>query len=749
MKIKSMTASFGKLRGARLELGEGLNLIQAPNEGGKSTWCAFLRAMLYGIPTRERDKQGYIAEKNRYQPWEGGPLEGEVILTWQGRELTLRRGPKGSTPFGAFSATYTDTGEPVSGLTGENCGETLLGVSREVYERSAFVGQGGAAIVHDGELERRIAALVSSGEEDVSYSEVEGKLKEWLRYRRFNKSGLIPKVENDLTQVRENLARQEQAHNQAQDAQREAEGLEKNRKALTAALAAYQGAERKERRERYAAAQSALRAAQADVEATQAAALRLPEAERLRAAQGDLAYYNTLEANRRLAEGQIPPAQAEADRLALDAEDALFSDMTPDEAWQQASRDRDRAAAKMPRSGPFWGAIALFGVAAAWFLYLVVRVVLAQPIAPWMYWVLVGVAMLIITANSVLARKGRLWQAETDDLLEKYAAQYPDDILARANAYRERYVAAREAERKLGQVKAAAADLAAQKEALLGGLLELVHTFEPEVSDLFGVSAAVSKGLALRGKLAEIKVRLEGAKALAESLPRPEEASGDEDAPVPVLPEGVSPQQLAAQLAATEGELSRCQSALAMARGELNTLGDPVVFQAKQEALREELFRRQEEYDALAVALEALSAANGDLQARFSPALNERAGEILSALTGGKYHKVGLNRQFEAQAYEMGGTLPRSPIALSQGAAEQIYLAVRLAVCDLALPGDNPAPLVLDDALDAFDDKRMALALDYLRTLGESRQVLLFSCHSREAAYLKGRADANLISLQS
>ncbi|MCI9351961.1 MAG: AAA family ATPase, partial [Lawsonibacter sp.] len=49
MKIKSMTATFGRLERARLEPGPGLNLLHAPNEGGKSTWAAFWRAMLYGI----------------------------------------------------------------------------------------------------------------------------------------------------------------------------------------------------------------------------------------------------------------------------------------------------------------------------------------------------------------------------------------------------------------------------------------------------------------------------------------------------------------------------------------------------------------------------------------------------------------------------------------------------------------------------------------------------------------------------
>ena len=50
-----MTAAFGKLQGHTLELKDGLNIIQAPNETGKSTWCAFLLAMLYGINSRERD----------------------------------------------------------------------------------------------------------------------------------------------------------------------------------------------------------------------------------------------------------------------------------------------------------------------------------------------------------------------------------------------------------------------------------------------------------------------------------------------------------------------------------------------------------------------------------------------------------------------------------------------------------------------------------------------------------------------
>ena len=155
MRIKSMTATFGRLEKARLELGPGLNLIHAPNEGGKSTWAAFWRTMLYGIDTRDRDKKGWLADKNRYQPWSGAPMEGEITLELGKRDVTIRRGPRGSTPFGTFSAVYTKTQEPVPGLTASNCGELLTGVGAELFSRSAFLGDRDLSLTAAPELERR------------------------------------------------------------------------------------------------------------------------------------------------------------------------------------------------------------------------------------------------------------------------------------------------------------------------------------------------------------------------------------------------------------------------------------------------------------------------------------------------------------------------------------------------------------------------------------------------------------------
>ena len=163
VKIKKLIATFGALEHATLTVGDGLTVITAPNESGKSTWIAFLKAMFYGIDTKERDKVGYLADKNRYQPWSGAPMSGEIQLEWNGRDITIRRTSTRTAPMQQFEAVYTASGDPVPGLTGANVGQTLLGVSKDVFARSALVGQNAVGITANPELESRVSALATTG----------------------------------------------------------------------------------------------------------------------------------------------------------------------------------------------------------------------------------------------------------------------------------------------------------------------------------------------------------------------------------------------------------------------------------------------------------------------------------------------------------------------------------------------------------------------------------------------------------
>ena len=66
-------------------------------------------------------------------------------------------------------------------------------------------------------------------------------------------------------------------------------------------------------------------------------------------------------------------------------------------------------------------------------------------------------------------------------------------------------------------------------------------------------------------------------------------------------------------------------------------------------------------------------------------------------------------------------------------------------MCRLCLP-EKP-PIVLDDALAAFDDQRLGQALDLLQELAQDQQVLLFTCHRREGELLTGTPGVTKLAL--
>ena len=144
------------------------------------------------------------------------------------------------------------------------------------------------------------------------------------------------------------------------------------------------------------------------------------------------------------------------------------------------------------------------------------------------------------------------------------------------------------------------------------------------------------------------------------------------------------------------------------------------------------------------MAMEALDSANTTLQNRFSPELGRRAAEIFAGLTGGRYGGVVLDRSFHLSAEPAGEGVYREAELLSAGALDQLYLAVRLAICDLVLPPEKAVPIILDDALANFDDDRCAAALNYLKKAARKRQILLFTCHSREADFFSADGEVSI-----
>lgn len=737
MKILKMTATFGKLRQQTLELKEGLNIIEAPNESGKSTWAGFLRAMLYGIDTRERDRKGVLAEKNRYLPWDGGAMEGSMSLLWNGSDITLRRTSKGSSPLSQFQAVYTGTEEPVPQLTADNAGELLTGVGREGFERSAFIGQSAVTVTGSAELERRISAIVSSGQEDVSYSETEQQLREWRNRRQSNqKTGLIPRLETERAAVATTLQQLDHANRQAADARAKILELEALQANLEQQEQAHRSLAMAQLHRRYEDALSELEQAQRELDhARHEQSLRgnPPAAEILRKMQGDLTYLNTLDSNIKQARRELETIEVPS----MNIPHPVFQGMGPQSAQQQAQDDavivnaRDKYKRRHIILAILYALIGTALLAAGLFLPL---------LAP-------ALCSLIPFAGTVLQLiRMQTLNRKADVILRSYNVSHGAAILEQAEEYTNLWNDIEEQRTQAAARAVALERMEVEREVLAGQLMDKTHTFAPEVTDLFGVSAAISLALNLNDKIQTALLRVESADKVLQVIT----AQGvPETVPPCTEVPSLSREEIAEQLQQVRYSLARQNEILAMTQGEINTLGDSSALQSKLTALDEQLQRRRAEHSAISLAMDALKQANATLQSRMSPALNKRAGELFHALTGGRYDQVSLTREFEALAARADDVTPRNMLYLSKGTVDQLYLAVRLAVCDLVLDGEDPAPLILDDALVHFDDARLSLALDLLARLGEHRQILLFTCQGRERAYLEQMPNIHITRLHS
>ena len=702
MDILHLTGTFGRLDHSELSLSPGLNVLYAPNETGKSTWGAFIRTMLYGLSTRER---GPLADKNRYAPWTGAPMQGRMDLTTHGDACTLlRETRRAASPLGEFSCTYTGTGTPVPGITGQNAGEVLLGVPREVFERSAFIGQNALAVDQDAELERRIAALITTGEEDTSYTESYDRLKKQLNRRRHNKTGLIPALERETDQLRAALAELDALNDQAQQSRRELDALERRAADLRQQTAQWQ-----------ALADCAALPDDASLTLLEGQAAALP---------GEL---STLTEKRSAAEKAAQTAQQARNAL---EQHPLYPAAEPEL--------RQRAEAIQPDRTP---SLLLVLFPASLIVVAAALAFLFRAQQPLPFWLFIGMAGLGMIATLFAARSRRQAIVERHKYAETQRAALETQI-AEYLPLRQQADEAAEAARR-AEVSAADSEDACRRR--LRDLLSQIRVFAPAAADLSGIQLALSDARRRKTALADARQTAREAALYRDALRAqlPEQPAAESSIQRPAL----SREEAAAELARTQALLAQERTRFDTLTGRIRALDRSSDLEAQLAQKQEQLTALQDEYDAIALAMDALSQANTVLQNRFSPALGARAAEIFSAITGGRYDRVLLSRDFSLSAEPAGDPVGRSVRLLSQGAADQLYLAVRLAICDMVLPADKRVPLILDDALVTFDDERLHAALDYLLEESQRRQILLFTCQKREMAYLQGKENVTVTKL--
>lgn len=174
-------------------------------------------------------------------------------------------------------------------------------------------------------------------------------------------------------------------------------------------------------------------------------------------------------------------------------------------------------------------------------------------------------------------------------------------------------------------------------------------------------------------------------------------------------------------------ELERIRSEL----GEKEIRRENIREQYEESEKSDSQIRLEEQCRALELAVEELQKAAQVTAGSMERSMSRRASEIFSAITDGKYRSLETDRQRGITVWDGERKIPAG--RLSRGTVEQIYFCIRMAAAEILT--EEPLPLILDDVFAFYDDKRLESVLKWLS--GQEKQVIIFTCHSREKKLLR------------
>ena len=150
-----------------------------------------------------------------------------------------------------------------------------------------------------------------------------------------------------------------------------------------------------------------------------------------------------------------------------------------------------------------------------------------------------------------------------------------------------------------------------------------------------------------------------------------------------------------------------------------------------------------ERYARLHVARELLRSGIDRFRRSQQAPLLQAAGRHFAALTGNRYERLAVDEDKDGRMAMLavrddGSECPVD--ALSEGTADQLFLALRVAMVEAHAASAKPLPFIADDLLVHFDDARAARAIRLLAGLGRTAQVILFSHHDHVADLAQGLA---------
>lgn len=206
--ISANIVAFGKLKNMTVNFASGVNLFQQDNGFGKSTLCAFIRAMLYGLGYTYKTVDGVrVNDVVRYKPWDcTGTFGGSLQIEHNQKQYRIERFFGNTARSESLQVVDLSTGKQ---LDIPSPGEHFLGLTVDSYDRCTYLPQEQVELASNENFDSKLANLVQDSAED--YDKLQEKLRAYKKTFKFERGvgGQIYTLENDILKLQRQLQQAE------------------------------------------------------------------------------------------------------------------------------------------------------------------------------------------------------------------------------------------------------------------------------------------------------------------------------------------------------------------------------------------------------------------------------------------------------------------------------------------------------------------------------------------------------------
>ena len=665
---------FGKFKNCSLQFQPGLHVLYGENEAGKSTLQLFLKAMLYGAAARKKTDEA-LKERERMIPWGEKSAEGILRLRFDGREAEIRR-RFGKTASGDKTEILDlHTGEALEGFPTDAIGEKLFGVEASVFEKTFWIRQDGVIFAgKDQDLNRRLMNLYASGDEEISADHALAALEKQKRAINTTDKRSAPGRLNVLYSERST------ALEELSQARAEIEKWETEEQTLKAAETRLCEIEKEmQALERESKAQERLKNMETRLQKWKQAEILLQKENEAKARPEYKKYIS-------LDEAQVLQAE-ELERVikTLDQNAEIGYDKESAEKTAADAKRKSQTGLLLVIAG---SAVVIFGIILAAYRHLALA---GGTALIGLLIVLGGIWWYFRCKEHKLEALRKIYACETE--IEN-TRKTREEHSKKLEEILRQFACKNTAELRSGMMQCRKAVL--ETESFHSARCALL-----EAEDEERLQKDAEEAMELLKKDAGLLQ-----KDIAGYISRLQQEKTDT---------AVRVSALKTQLAAASQNQKK-----------------PADIASRLQFIEEDIKAEKKLLSAVEMALEVFQDTVQKRKSDFAPQIHEKVSQYLDILTSGKYQEARVSDEYRMQVAPDSTALYASEY-FSFGTRQQLYFALRLALGSLI--GQGNEPLFLDDFLTAYDDVRAEAAIILLKQIAEKRQIILFTCHSRDVEY--------------